>query len=119
MCLGCYQTAELCSILHSRSQLKSPRNCKTCQPGRQTVGFDKTRKKTIIDLSLELLGELKNELIRGFPGSPAVETPPSNAGGAGLILGWGAKIPQASLDKKPKCETEAIQIGRASCRERV
>ena len=79
MCLGCYQTAELCSILRFRSQLKSLRNCKTCQPDRQTVGFDKTRKKTIIDLSLELLGELENELIRGFPGSPAVETPPSNA----------------------------------------
>ena len=33
---------------------------------------------------------------------------PSNAGDTGLILGWGAKIPHASLDKKPKRETEAI-----------
>ena len=28
-----------------------------------------------------------------FPGSPVVKTSPSNAGGAGSIPGWGAKIP--------------------------
>ena len=31
-----------------------------------------------------------------FPGGPVVKTSPSNAGGAGLIPGWGAKIPHAS-----------------------
>ena len=31
----------------------------------------------------------------GLPGSPVVKTLPSNAGGVGLIPGWGAKIPHA------------------------
>ena len=31
----------------------------------------------------------------GFPESPGVETSSSNSGGAGLIPGWGAKIPHA------------------------
>ena len=30
-----------------------------------------------------------------FAGGPVVKTLPSNAGGAGSIPGWGAKIPQA------------------------
>ena len=34
--------------------------------------------------------------IRDFPGSPGVKTLPSNAGGVGLISGWGAKISHAS-----------------------
>ena len=34
-----------------------------------------------------------------FPGGPVVKTLPSNAGGAGLIPGWGAKIPRASWPK--------------------
>ena len=34
-----------------------------------------------------------------FPGGPVVKTLPSNAGGAGLIPGWGAKIPDASQPK--------------------
>ena len=34
-----------------------------------------------------------------FPGSPVVKTSPSNAGGAGLIPGRGAKIPHASGPK--------------------
>ena len=42
------------------------------------------------------------------PGGPVVKSPSCNAGDTGLILGWGAKIPHASLDKKPKRETEAI-----------
>ena len=28
-----------------------------------------------------------------FPGSPAVKTLPSNAGGVGSVPGWGAKVP--------------------------
>ena len=35
-----------------------------------------------------------------FPGSPVVKTMPSNAGGAGSIPGWGAKIPHALQPKK-------------------
>ena len=31
-----------------------------------------------------------------FPGGPAVKTSPFNAGGAGSILGQGAKIPHGS-----------------------
>ena len=34
-----------------------------------------------------------------FPGSPVVKTSPSNAGGAGLNPGQGAKIPHASWPK--------------------
>ena len=34
-----------------------------------------------------------------FPGSPAVKTLPSNAGGEGSIPGWEAKIPHASWPK--------------------
>jgi len=34
--------------------------------------------------------------IRDFPGNPVVKTLPSNAGGVGLIPGWGATIPHAS-----------------------
>ena len=32
---------------------------------------------------------IKKSGIRDFPDSPVVETSPSNAGGAGLIPGWG------------------------------
>ena len=41
----------------------------------------------------------RKEQRRGFPGSPAVKTLPSNAGGAGLIPGRGAKSPYASWPK--------------------
>ena len=37
---------------------------------------------------------------RDFPGGPVVKTSPSNAGGAGLIPGWGVKIPHALKPKK-------------------
>ena len=30
-----------------------------------------------------------------FPGGPGVKNPPSNAGDAGLIPGWGTKVPHA------------------------
>ena len=36
---------------------------------------------------------------RDSPGSPAVKTSPSNAGGVGLILGQGAKMPHALRPK--------------------
>ena len=40
-------------------------------------------------------------MAQGFPGGPAVETPPSAAGweGAGFICGQGAKIPRAFWPK--------------------
>ena len=38
--------------------------------------------------------------IRDFPGSPVVKTLPFNAGGAGSVLGQGAKIPHALQPKK-------------------
>ena len=37
-----------------------------------------------------------------------VKTLPSNAGGIGLIPGWGPKIPTYFTAKKPKHKTEAI-----------
>ena len=41
---------------------------------------------------------------RDFPGGPVVKTSPSNAGDAGLIPGWGAKIPHASWPKNQNIE---------------
>ena len=44
-----------------------------------------------------------------FPGGPVVRTLPSNAGGAGSILGGGAKVPHArwtktqNIKQKPYC----------------
>ena len=35
------------------------------------------------------------EKIWDFPGGPVVKNPPSNAGDAGSIPGWGTKIPHA------------------------
>ena len=37
-----------------------------------------------------------------------VKTSPSNAGGAGSIPGWGARVPHALGAKKPKHKTEAM-----------
>ena len=34
-----------------------------------------------------------------FPGGPVIKPSPSNAGGAGLIPGWGARIPHPSGPK--------------------
>ena len=46
--------------------------------------------------SLEFEGESeKTKSCRDFPGGPVVKTLPSNAGGGGLILGQGTKIPHA------------------------
>ena len=36
-----------------------------------------------------------------FPGGPVVNNPPSNAGDAGSIPGWGAKIPHAAGQLNP------------------
>ena len=65
---------------------------------------------TLQDKITELFG-FKHALSfkkRDFPGSPEVKSSPPNAGGAGSIPGWGAKIPHASWPKKPKHKTEAI-----------
>ena len=50
----------------------------------------------------------KRIITEDFPGSPVVETLPSNAGGAGLIPGQECKIPHVSGPTKPKHKTEAI-----------
>ena len=42
-----------------------------------------------------------------FPGCLEVGTLPSDAGGAGSISGWGAKITHALWPKKPKHKAEA------------
>ena len=44
-------------------------------------------------------GSLDTRNFGDFPGGPGVKTSPSNAGGAGLIPGWGVKIPLASWPK--------------------
>jgi len=42
-----------------------------------------------------------------FPGGLVVRTSPSDAGAAGSIPHWEAKIPHTLKPKKPKHETEA------------
>ena len=51
---------------------------------------------------------MKSHLLGGFPGGPVVKTSPSNAGGIGLIHGWGANIPYALGPKNQNQKTEAI-----------
>ena len=46
-------------------------------------------------------------LSRDFPGGPVVKTSPSNAGSAGSIPGWGAKIPHALQPKNQKTENRS------------
>ena len=45
-----------------------------------------------------------------FPGGPVVKTLPSNAVGAGLIPGWGAKIPHTSGPKNQNRSNIVIKI---------
>ena len=44
---------------------------------------------------------LKIFQFRDFPGGLVVKNPPSNAGDAGLIPGWGTKIPHAAGQLSP------------------
>ena len=46
----------------------------------------------------------KKKKKRDFPGGPVVKNPPSSAGDAGLIPGWGTKIPHAAGQLSP-CTT--------------
>ena len=59
-----------------------------------------------IELALNCVKQYVLERGRDFPGGPVVKISPSNAGGAGLIPGQGAKIPHALRPKnqniKPK-----------------
>ena len=41
----------------------------------------------------------KKEIVRDFPGSPVVDSPPSKAGSVGSITSWGARIPHTSWPK--------------------
>ena len=43
--------------------------------------------------------KISKSKMRDFPGGPVDKTSPSNAGGAGLNPGWGAKILHASEPK--------------------
>ena len=40
-----------------------------------------------------------------FPSGPVVKNPPSSAGDAGLIPGWGTKIPHAAGQLSPRVST--------------
>ena len=46
------------------------------------------------------------KILQFFPGGPVVKTLSTNAGGAGLILGWGAEILHALWPKNQKHKTE-------------
>ena len=60
---------------------------------------------------------LKRYFPLDFPGSPVVKTFLSNAGAAGLITGWGAKIQHASRPKnqniiqKQYCNNKNLKNG--------
>ena len=45
------------------------------------------------------------KILQFFPGGPVVKTLSTNAGGAGLILGWGAEILHALWPKNQKHKT--------------
>ena len=47
----------------------------------------------------------KRERGRGFPGGPVVKNLPCHAGAAGLIPGWGTRIPQAMRKLGPQATT--------------
>ena len=55
-----------------------------------------------------------------FPGGPAVESPPSNAGDVGSIPGQGTKVPHASGQLSPCSRAHAPQLEspRAATREK-
>ena len=48
---------------------------------------------------------VSGQLRRDFPGGPVVKNLPSNAGDAGLIPGWGTKIPHAVGQLSPSATT--------------
>ena len=53
------------------------------------------------------------EVKRDFPSSPVVKTPPFNAGGSGLNLHWGTKIPHATrCGQKVKKKKERKKMRR-------
>ena len=51
---------------------------------------------------------LKTGFERNFPGGPVVKNPPSHAGDAGLIPGWGTKIPHAVGQLSPRATTTEL-----------
>ena len=56
-------------------------------------------------------------LLGDFPGGPVLKNPPSNAGDAGWIPGWGTKIPRASGQPSPRATT--TELTRLKERARV
>ena len=44
---------------------------------------------------------MNKENLGDFPGSPVVKKPLSNAGGMGLMPGWGTKIPRTTRELSP------------------
>ena len=50
-------------------------------------------------LKEKLTVPIKQSQLWDFPGGPVVKTSPSNAGGAGSVPGWGAKVPHAWWQK--------------------
>ena len=60
----------------------------------------------VVSATLQLILNLNKKIAQGT--SLAVQTLPSNAGGAGSIPGWRAKIPHASWPKSQKHKTLII-----------
>ena len=58
---------------------------------------------------------IRNRAQRDLLGGPVVKTLPSNAGGAGLIPGWGTKIPHASKVKKKKRKKQDTATSLTIC----
>ena len=68
------------------------RNVKACPSGRNQMITDGNQ-------------DLPKKMMRDFPGGPVVKSPPSNAGDAGSIPGWGTKIPHATGQLGPHATT--------------
>ena len=52
----------------------------------------------------------RNQVLKDFPGGPAVKNPPSNSGETGSIPGPGTKIPTCCrATKPPSCNKNPVQ----------
>ena len=92
-----------CLVAQSCPTLCDPVDCSL--PGSSVHGISQARILEWDAISSSHAVILKMRYTWYFPGGLMVKTSPSNAMGAGLILGWGAKIAHASQPKNQNIET--------------